>query len=307
MPASRPVAQTTRPSAPALPGLPVRQHEGARAQRALILSVDGLRPDVLLRGDAPNIRALAAGGSFTYWARSTPHSITLPTHISMLTGVEPNTHGILWNGELPFSEPVYPRVPTLFELAKKAGYSTGAVTGKSKFAVLNKPGSIDFAYKPDDAKTDDADVTTHATQMIRSDRPEVMFVHFPGVDSAGHQFGWGSEEQIAAVALVDRCIGSVVQTLAEQQMLDQTLIILTADHGGSGRTHGADDFRSRYIPWIVTGPGIRKNHDLTNNRDLVVEVYDTFNTVCTMLGIKPTRRTNGKFVEDILADRELLK
>jgi hypothetical protein len=43
------------------------------------------------------------------------------------------------------------------------------------------------------------------------------------------------------------------------------------------------------------------------NRDLVVEVYDTFPTVCSMLAIPVTRKPNGKFVEDILADRELLK
>ena len=40
---------------------------------------------------------------------------------------------------------------------------------------------------------------------------------------------------------------------------------------------------------------------------LVVDVYDTFNTVCTLLDIKIGRKTNGKFVEDILAERELLK
>jgi arylsulfatase A-like enzyme len=301
-------AQTTRPSASAdARPLPTTRHAGAKVQRALVISVDGLRPDVLLRADAPRIRALAAGGSFTYWARSTPHSITLPTHVSMLTGVEPGAHGIMWNGDLPLAEPVYPRVPTLFELAKKAGYSTGVVTGKSKFKTINKPGSIDFAYWPDESKSDDKDVALHAGQMIRSDRPDVMFVHLPGVDTAGHKFGWGTAEQLAAVASVDRSLGQILDTLAEQQLLDTTLIILTADHGGAGKSHGPDDFRSRHIPWIVCGPGIRKNYDLTNNRDLVVDVYDTFNTVCTLLDIKIGRKTNGKFVEDILAERELLK
>jgi arylsulfatase A-like enzyme len=299
-------AQTTRPASPAR-SAPTTRHAGAMAQRAVIISVDGLRPDVLLRADAPRIRALAASGSFTYWARSTPHSITLPTHISMLTGVEPQAHRIMWNDELPLAEPVYPKVPTLFELGKKAGYSTGIVTGKRKFEAVMKPGTIDFAYYPDDPKSDETDVAAHARQMIRSDRPEVLFVHFPGVDSIGHSIGWGTPEQLAAVASVDRAVGLVIDALAEQQMLDSTLIILTADHGGAGRTHGPDDFRSRHIPWIAVGPGIRRNYDLTNNRDLVVEVYDTFNTVCTMLNIPIGRRTNGKFVEDILVERELLK
>jgi arylsulfatase A-like enzyme len=262
---------------------------------------------VLLRADTPRIRQLMSDGSFTMWARSTAVSITLPTHVSLLTGVEPIVHGIMWNGDLPLSEPVYPKVPTLFELAKRAGYSTGAVTGKSKFAILNKPGTIDFSYWPDEAKSDDADVVSHALRVLRSHQPEVFFVHFPGVDVAGHKFGWGTPEQLAAAATADQCVGQLLDALAELKLREQTLIILTADHGGAGRTHGADDFRSRHIPWIAAGPGVRKNYDLTMNRDLVVETYDAFATIATMLDIPVTPKRQGKFVEDILEKRELLK
>ena len=295
-------AQATRPAA-----APAKARDKARAQRAVIISIDGLRPDVLLRADAPRIRALMRQGAFTLWARSTAVSITLPTHVSLLTGVEPQVHGIHWNAGLPLAEPVYPRVSTIFELAKRAGYSTGAVTGKSKFNVLAKPGTIDHAYWPDEAKSDDADVAKNAQQILRSHRPDVFFVHFPGVDNVGHAKGWGTPEQLAAVAEADECVGQVVDALAEMKLLDSTLLIVTSDHGGAGRTHGADDFRSRHIPWIAVGPGVRKNYDLTMNRELVVETYDTFATVCAMLDIPVGGKRSGKFVEDILGKRELLR
>jgi arylsulfatase A-like enzyme len=293
---------TLAPRVPAQTTRPVPQ-----IRRALIISVDGLRPDVLLRADAPRIRALMKDGAFTMWARSTAVCLTLPTHVSLLTGVIPHDHAIMWNGELPFSKPVYPRVPTLFELAKKAGYTTGCVAGKSKFKVLDKPGTIDFSYFPDEAKSDDNDVVQHALRMLSSDQPQVMFVHFPGVDNAGHAKGWGTPEQLAAVAVADRCVGQVIDKLAQMKLADQTVVFLTADHGGAGRTHGEDDPRSRHIPWIVVGPGIRHDYDLTMDRDLVVDVYDTFTTACTLLDIPIGRRVQGKFVPDILQDRELLK
>lgn len=126
--------QTTLPTS-----APANARDDARAQRAVIISIDGLRPDVLLRAEAPNIRRLMRNGAFTFWARSTAVSLTLPTHVSLLTGVEPQVHGIHWNADLPLAEPVYPRYSTVFELAKKAGYSTGAVAGKRKFNVLAKP------------------------------------------------------------------------------------------------------------------------------------------------------------------------
>jgi arylsulfatase A-like enzyme len=227
--------------------------------------------------------------------------------VSLLTGMTPEGHGILWNGDLPLSQTVYPKTPTIFELAKKAGYSTACVAGKSKFNVIDKPGTIDFAYFPDESKTSDADVVQHAQQILLSHKPGVMFIHFAGVDSVGHSKGWGSKEQLAAIADIDKCIGQIIDVLTELRLADSTVVILTADHGGAGRSHGSEDVRSRHIPWIVVGPGIRKGYDLTNNRDLTVEVYDTFTTLCVLLDIKIGRKVSGKFVEDILETRELLK
>lgn len=291
-------AQATRPAA---------TRPAARVERTLIISIDGLRPDVLLRADAPRVRGLMKRGAFSFWARSTAHSITLPTHVSLLTGVIPEAHAIMWNGDLPLSQPVYPRVPTLFELAKKRGYTTGLIAGKSKFDVLDKPGTIDFSHFPDESKSNDASVTERTLEMIRRHRPQVMFVHLPDTDSAGHAKGWGSDEQLQAVHAADACVGQMLDALEAEKLLGGTLVILTADHGGAGRTHGSDDFRSRHIPWIAAGPGVRKNYDLTLNRDLVLEVYDTFTTVCTMMDIPIGRKVNGKFIEDILEVNELLR
>src|SRR5436190_24155017 len=52
-------------------------------ERALLISIDGCRPDLLLRADAPNIRKLMKTGSFHFWARTIPAAITLPSHASM--------------------------------------------------------------------------------------------------------------------------------------------------------------------------------------------------------------------------------
>src|ERR1700728_1158685 len=101
-------AQTTRP-VPAI-------------ERVLIISIDGCRPDLLLRADTPVIHGLLAKASFSFWARTTAESVTLPSHVSMLTGVTPVKHGIQWNADLPLMHPVYPAYPaypTLFQLAKE--------------------------------------------------------------------------------------------------------------------------------------------------------------------------------------------
>ena len=273
--------------------------------RALIVSIDGLRPDVLLRADAPALHGLMARGSFTMWAVTTSLSVTLPSHTSMLTGVPPSKHGVVWNTDLPITRQVFPAYPTLFELAKRSGLVTAMAAGKSKFATLQKPGTLDLASVPRDDAFADSAVADTAAGWIRSRAPQVLFVHFPDVDLTGHDLGWGSSAQLAAVANVDRCVGRLLAALDEKGLRDSTLVLVTSDHGGAGKTHGPNDARSRHIPWIVSGPGIRRDLDLTAYANLTVRTEDTFATVCFVLGITPPRPVDGRPVMQIFENADI--
>ena len=236
-------------------------------ERVVIISIDGLRPDRLLLANTPVMHAMIREGAYTFWAKTTAVSITLPSHTSMLTGVTPQKHGIEWNWDLPLKTPVYPLVPTVFELAHKWGYTTAMVAGKSKFSTLAKPGTLDRVFVPAQDLTADELVADQAETIIRELKPDLLFVHFPVTDRMGHQYGWGSPEQLAAIERADACVGRVIAALQQAGVKEHTLVIVTADHGGAGKSHGADDARSRHIPWIATGPGVRHG-DLTQFADL---------------------------------------
>lgn len=319
--------------------------------KVVIISVDGLRPDVLLRADAPNIRQQMNEGSFTMWARTTAVSITLPSHTSMLTGYPPNSHGIQWNDDLPLKEPVYAKVPTLFARAKRRGYSTAMVAGKSKFITLAKPGTLDWVWispekpetpeqiaakqererdveadtiekpkrteKPDPSKKDplkypydpqeDADVAAQSVRLIREHQPDVLFVHFPGPDIAGHSESWGSPTQFTAIHNVDQHIGEILGAVRDAGLRDLTYVIISADHGGALKTHGPDDPRSRTIPWILTGPNVRKDWDLTRSERLDVNTEDTFGTACYVLKIPLPLNAPTKPITPAFQNVELMK
>ena len=253
-------------------------------ERVVVISIDGLRPDRLLLADTPVIHALIKGGAYTFWAKTTAVSITLPSHVSMLTGMTPNKHGITWNTDLPFSSPVYPAFPTIFETAKLGGYTTALVTGKSKFGPLTKPGTLDFVFMPEKNLAEDSLVADEAVKVIHRLKPDLLFIHFPTVDGAGHKFGWGSPEQLAAIGQADMAVGRVVAALEEMDLRKSTLIIVTSDHGGQGLVHGPEDARSRHIPWIANGPGVRPGFDLTQIAELEVRTEDTACTVLYLLG-----------------------
>jgi predicted AlkP superfamily pyrophosphatase or phosphodiesterase len=299
----------------------------------LIISIDGLRPDLLLRASMPRVRKLCASGSFTFWAETTPEAYTLPCHVSMLTGVSSDKHGVTWND---YIEEAYPDTPTLFELANDVGCTTALVSGKMKFITLLKPradngniepespapadpaadevpqllfqqpwfqkaSSVENYFLPATEPFSDADVAVEAVRLLRDFRPEVFFVHFADVDTAGHEHGWGTFEQLCAIEHADTAVGQILDALAELNLADSTLVIVTADHGGAGTDHQAGDPRSHFIPWVVSGQGIRRDFDLTLT-ERTIRIEDTFATACAFLGIAVEPACDGRPVVEILQD-----
>lgn len=275
-----------------------------KQRRVLIISIDGLRPDLLLRADAPVIKGLLPEGTFTMWAQTTPQGITLPSHTSMFTGVTVPRHGVDWNGDvIPPTSDGHPKVPTLFDLGHKAGFTTAIVAGKAKFKALVTKDSVDHALMPPAIADQDPAVAEASVKVIREHKPQIMLVHLPNVDHKGHGYGWSSSEQMQAIAVADQCVGLVLEALKDAGVLEQTLIIITSDHGGFGKGHHGGDPRGLHIPWIVVGPGVIKNHDLTIHRELVVSTWDTFATASDYLGLKPEGQIDGKPIKEIFGGR----
>ena len=254
-------------------------------ERVLIIGIDGLRPDRLLYANAPVIRGLMREGAYSMWMQTTPTANTLPSFTSMLTGVSPAKHGLVWNKLIKADPPEWPARPTLFEMAHQDGYKTALVAGKTKLRHWEKPGTIDFVSLPGDDTTTDQMVAAEAVRIIAGSKPDVLFAHLPGVDAAGHAKGWGSPEQLAAIEEADACVGRLLAALDTAGTRASTLIMLSADHGGAGLGHGPDDARSRHIPWIVAGPGVKRGYDLTQLRELMLRTEDTCATACYVLGL----------------------
>lgn len=271
-------------------------------QHAVIVSIDGLRPDVALRADMPALRALMARGSFTMYATATDTAVTLPSHVSMLTGVSPDKHGILYNRNPRPGDRPAPAWPTIFALARRAGLRTAMAVGKSKLSVLASDGGLDLSSVPRRGETAaDSAVAEVAARWLEARRPHLLFVHLPELDGVGHDAGWGSPAQVQAASRADRALGRVLAALDAAGLADSTLVLVTADHGGAGTSHGGRDARSRLIPWVAAGPGVPGDYDLTRDPQLQVRTVDVFATACAWLGIAPEKPVDGRAVIEVPA------
>ena len=164
--------------APAKPSKPI-----PAVEHVVLVSIDGLRPDLALRANMPTLRRMLNEGAYTFWAKTTEVSITLPSHTSMVTGVTPEKHGVTWNDDLPAGRKIYPRYPTVMEMAQRAGYSTAMIASKSKFTALDKPGTLVDSFVPPrgSAPLDLGECASRVEALIADHVPELLFVHFAEV------------------------------------------------------------------------------------------------------------------------------
>jgi predicted AlkP superfamily pyrophosphatase or phosphodiesterase len=236
--------------------------------------MDGLRPDAILLAPMPNLMALMQKSAYSMTAQTVFPSVTLVSHSSMLGGLCPAKHGVDWNDYIP--ERGFAFGTDLFDLAHAAGLRTVMYVGKEKLRQVTEPSSLDtFVY------INDRDLII--TERLLTDFPSdfgLLFIHFPMPDAMGHVYGWLSPEQLSVIRRADEALGKILSALDARDLRAETLIIISADHGGHDTTHGTNRLEDMTIPWIASGPGIQP-------KQLSTQVYttDTAATAAFLLGL----------------------
>lgn len=219
----------------------------------LLVTLDTFRGDFLgCAGDpvsrTPHLDRIARGGiQFENGHASCP--LTLPSHTTMLTGLEPPQHGVLDNGTYRLPQDV----PTLAASLREKGLRTGAfVSGFTLmaqfgldrgFEVYNDDMGGDPANPFHGAERSGAQVATLAGEWIRS-LPEnarwFAWAHFfdahePYNPPPMYIRAAGGDSYRGDLALVDHHVGE----LLSEALLDSTpWILIVGDHGESLGSHG---------------------------------------------------------------------
>jgi alkaline phosphatase D len=215
----------------------------AFAQRpyVVLVSLDGFRYDYAEKYAATHLLDLAKAGASAELIPSYP-SITFPNHISIVTGMYPEHHGIVAN--------------TFFDPARKQEYSMRqaptegdwlqakplwviAEEQKVKAATMFWPmsdaeiGGVrpSYRYKYDGSVPDEERVARVEgwLKLPEKDRPHFITLYFSDTDSAGHRFGPDSPEEAAAVHHVDTLIGGLWKDI--QALSLPVDLIVVSDHG----------------------------------------------------------------------------
>lgn len=264
-------------------------------KHVVLISIDGLRPDAISRNNAPHIYRMLQNGHHYTHARTINRSLTLPGHASMLTGLPVSIHQVFRNktieGHLQY--------PTLPSILAKQNMKSAAFFSKKKMAYLFPPAYTDYQFGPGISGLEEKDTT--AMQIARefnlwwdSAGYHFTFVHIREPDRSGHAYGWMSDDYInRAIPVADNAVGAIVDTIKASRRRHQTLVIITADHGGKDNSHWFSREEDLRIPWIASHPQLKSS----NFSGEWVSTLDTAPTILYLLGIPVPDEWPGKIVQ----------
>lgn len=224
----------------------------------LVIGLDGLRADALRLAETPKIDALTRRGSSSYTASTQLSSATSsgPGWQSIFTGVEPTKHRVLSNGNYQNLDRGF---PTFFQRAtSELGLNSAAVVHWGPLLDSHiEEASLHFS-----ARGLDSEVKQTMIEHLLSGESQVHYVHFDDPDHAGHATGFSAynPEYISAIEGNDSMVGELIEAIIERPNIaaEDWLIVVTSDHGGSGRSHGARNLETQRIPLIVSGPAAQR-------------------------------------------------
>ncbi len=259
-----------------------------RVSHVIVIGYDGLSPRGIAEATAPTWQKFLKEGSSTMTARAVMPTSSSSNWGSMIMGVGPEQHGITSNDWQPDKFTIAPVVPgpagfseTMFSVLRrlKPDADIGVFHDWKDFGRLvepNVPNHISHEMGP-------KLTMRRAVEYFREHKPTLLFVHLDHIDTAGHRSGWYTPTYREAVELGDQLTAEMVKAVEDAGLMQQTAFLLTADHGGTGTKHGGESMDELLIPWLVSGPGVRKGFRILRP----VNTYDTACTVLTLLGVVP--------------------
>lgn len=250
--------------------------------KVLLILVDGMRPDALVQMDG--YKKLIENASYIMEAQTVFPSVTLPCHMSLFYGIDPDRHGTTTNTYAPQVRPVKGLCELLAENQKKMAF----FYSYEGLRDLASPGCLAFSYMFSSVANGCERANNHLTDMaisyIREENPDFTFLYHEYPDAAGHKNGWMSEEYMDAMKNSIENIEKVIKTLPEDYV-----VIITSDHGGHERRHGTDLPEDMLIPVIFRGAPFEKNKALKD-----VSILDLAPTITKLFDIAPVKDWEGK-------------
>lgn len=275
------------------------------AKHVVYMCFDAMSAIGIQRAETPNFNRMIESGAVSMHTRCGIPSNSSPNWETIATAAPFEMTGVLDNGVSPRNGTVIPALlsengffPTIFETIREQRpdariYKFGEscwVSGMYNMSVFDVavPERSDVKHlTPDEA-------IHQAADAFVADRPELMFIAIDMPDHEGHTWGHESQGYFDCLHHIDELVGDFVRKVEESGLIDDTVIIITADHGGINYGHGGSTMAEIEVPVIMYGGPVTRGKVMEH----INMNYDTPATVAGLLGVQLPWECHGKFIKE---------
>ena len=236
-----------------------------KAKHVVLIGLDGWGAYSLPKADMPNVKKLMEDGAYTLKKRSALPSSSAINWASMFMGAGPELHGYTeWGSKTP---ELPSRVlnkngifPTIFQLLRDA-------RPKAEIGCLYEWNGIKYLV-------DTLSLSYH---------PTLVAICYDSPDHTGHTEGHDTPAYYEKLKELDTYVGQIVQAVKDAGILDDTIFILTSDHGGIKKGHGGKTMQEMETAFIISGKNIKKGLRFD---DVSMMQYDVASTIASIFNLE---------------------
>lgn len=211
----------------------------------LLISLDGFRADFLSRHLTPTLSAFVASGLSPRFMTPSFPSVTFPNHWTLVTGLYPESHGIVGNS---FFDPATGKEFYYTDPARS--HSVSWWGGEPIWATAEKQGVKTAVHMWPGSEAADgwgityldryngSEVLPRKTSRILEfldkelvDRPQLIAAYVPNIDSVGHKFGPNTTQTDDVIRAVDDMFAELLKGLDARNITELINIVVVSDHG----------------------------------------------------------------------------
>ncbi len=270
-------------------------------KHVVLIGLDGWGAYSVPKADMPVVKELMRGGASTLEARCILPSSSACNWASMIMGAGPELHGFTdWGSQKPdlpsrvLSH--YGLFPTVIGLLhdQHPEAEIGYIYEWEGLAYICEKEAISYFKQTPGAK-DPSSTAREAVAYITAKKPTFTMIAFDEPDGTGHKKGHDSSGYYDKLKELDGYIGQIVQAVKDAGMYENTIFILTADHGGINKGHGGKTMQEMQIPFIVFGKNVKENYKISGS----VMIYDIAATIAHIFGLQTPQVWIGRPVMEV--------
>lgn len=272
-----------------------------KAEHVIFIGLDGWGSYSVNKADMPHTKQLMSEGSYTLQKRTVLPSSSAVNWASMFMGAGPELHGYTtWGSQTPDMPSrelnQNDTFPNMFQLIRE-------IAPEAELGMMSEWEGIKFIsdtialtqYTKASTENGNLHLRDLGLAYIKENKPTFTGIIFDSPDDVGHGAGHDTPEYYEKLAELDGYIGEFIQAAKDAGIYDNTIFIVTSDHGGIDKDHGGKTMMEMETPFIIAGKGIKATGEFNES----MMQYDVAPTIIEIFNLKGPQVWVGRSMSQV--------